>query len=253
MKKINRIGEKTYNNQGCLMEIIKYTNCNDIDIKFTNGCILKHQTLQNFRKKNIKNPYHPETYSVGYIGEGEYQSKINDKFTKQYITWSNMLKRCYNNEYQAKHKTYIDCTVCKEWHNFQNFAKWFDENYYEIGNERMELDKDILFKNNKIYSPKTCMFVPQRINILFIKNDKQRGQYPIGVHYHKKNNKYISRCNINKNNRKYLGSFDTKEEAFLKYKNFKENYIKQIADEYKDKIPNILYNAMYKWNVEIND
>ena len=36
----------------------------------------------------------------------------------------------------------------------------------------------------------------------------------------------------------------------------KENYIKEVADEYKSKYPNFpikLYEAMYKWEVSIND
>ena len=33
----------------------------------------------------------------------------------------------------------------------------------------------------------------------------------------------------------------------------KEQYIKQVADEYKGRIPDRLYEAMYKWEVEIDD
>jgi hypothetical protein len=36
-------------------------------------------------------------------------------------------------------------------------------------------------------------------------------------------------------------------------KNFKENYIKQVADEYKDLIPQKVYEALYRYEVEIND
>ena len=163
-----------------------------------------------------------------------------------------MGKICYKNP--SKNRKYKDCKVCEEWHNFQNFAKWFDENYYEIGNEKMWLDKDILFKDNKIYSPKNCIFVPNRINILFIKSDKLRGDLPIGLTYHKRDNKIEVYCNTNKN-QEYLGRFNINEikEAFNAYKQFKENYIKQVADEYKDKIPQKLYDAMYKWEVNITD
>ena len=46
------------------------------------------------------------------------------------------------------------------------------------------------------------------------------------------------------------------EEAFKLYKNSKENNIKQVADQYKQKYPNFpqkLYDAMYSYEVEITD
>ena len=51
----------------------------------------------------------------------------------------------------------------------------------------------------------------------------------------------------------HLGFFDTIEEAFNTYKIEKEKYIKQIADEYKNRIPKKLYKAMYNYKVEITD
>ena len=73
-------------------------------------------------------------------------------------------------KYKTKYSTYEKCSVCEEWHNYQKFLlNGFAKNYYEIAQERMEIDKDILVKNNKIYSPDTCVFVPRRINSLLIK------------------------------------------------------------------------------------
>ena len=167
-----------------------------------------------------------------------------------------MLKRCYSDECQKKHPTYKDCTVCEEWHNYSDFKEWFDNNYYEIEGERMALDKDILVKGNKIYSPNTCVFVPQNINTLFIKSNKIRGKYPIGVTFNKDKNKYQAQCNtlINgKNMKKALRLYNTIEEAFNAYKQFKEANIKQIADYYKENIPDKLYEAMYNYKVEITD
>ena len=120
----------------------------------------------------------------------------------------------------------------------------------------MCLDKDILHKGNKIYSSNTCIFVPNRINVLFTNCKKTRGNYPIGVTKND-NNRFRARCNILDDNNKiksvHLGYFGTPEEAFNAYKIFKENYIKEVADEYKDKIPNKLYEAMYNWRVDITD
>lgn len=198
------------------------------------------------------------TYGVGCIGKGEYKIRDGKKFTIQYIHWRHMLYRCYGEDYQEKHESYEQCSVCDEWLCYQNFGKWFDENYYEIEGERMELDKDILFKGNKIYSSKTCVFVPQRINCLFVKRQNKRGQYPIGVTKQTgRSKKFKARCSITnkKGNteRIHLGNHDTPIEAFQVYKEFKEKYIKQVAEEYKDKIPQRLYDAMYNWQVEITD
>ena len=119
------------------------------------------------------------------------------------------------------------------------------------------MDKDILYTGNKIYSPQTCIFVPQSINILFIKSDKIRGDYPIGVIYNKRDDVFESWINKYSNDNKkkqiYLGRYNTSKEAFQVYKIEKEKYIKQIADEYKPYIPQKLYEAMYRWEVDIND
>lgn len=190
---------------------------------------------------------------IGSVGKGKYNS-IKD--SKAYRVWKGMLDRCYNEKHRNKYKTYIDCEVCEEWLNFQNFTEWFYENYYEIEGEEMHLDKDILIKGNKTYSPDTCIFVPKRINSLFTKCDRARGNLPVGVRYRRDTNKYRVECSTQKNRVKHrvsLGQYDTVEEAFKVYKQFKENYIKEVAEEYKHKIPVKLYEALINYKVEITD
>ena len=258
MQKQTKLGEIEISNEGYEMKIVKYNNYNDIVIEFQDKYKTKVSTrYQNFKKGQVKNPYHLSVFGVGYIGQGKYKISINGKTTKVYNYWRDMLRRCYDPYYINKEITYIDCYVCDEWLCFQNFGKWWEENVYDCNDEKIHLDKDILYKNNKIYSPKTCIFVPERINFLFIKKDANRGKYPIGVCWHKVIGKFYASCSIfdEENNRKqiHLGYYNTSEEAFLTYKQFKENYIKQVADEYKDLIPQRLYDAMYKYEVEIND
>lgn len=116
----------------------------------------------------------------------------------------------------------------------------------------MCLDKDILFKLNRIYSPNTCCFTPEKINLLFCRRQNKRGDFPIGITYDKNYNQY--RSQLNKNNKRISsGSFNTPEKAFQAYKKEKEKYIKEMADQYKDKIPQKLYEAMYKYEIEITD
>ena len=251
MKK-ERLGETKNNEYGNKMTIIEYINSHNVKIKFENGYITKSD-YRNFKKGIIRSPYDRRIYEIGYIGEGKYQSTVDLRATQQYDAWNSMLKRCYSEKVHVRHPTYKDCTVCEEWHNFQNFAKWYDENYYEVEDQEMCLDKDILVKGNKVYSPDTCIFVPERINILFVKGDSKRGDLPIGVSFHKISGKYTAQCNQN-NKKTYLGLYDVIEDAFyFGYKPYKEKLIQQIADEYKDQIPKKLYDAMYSYIVEITD
>ena len=169
-----------------------------------------------------------------------------------------MLQRCHDEKYHKKQPTYIDCEVSEEWLNYQNFAEWYYNNYYEIEGEKMCLDKDILHKGNKIYSSDNCVFVPNNINVLFTKSDKARGKYPIGVTYHKQARKFMAQCNVydfeeNKIKRKNLGLYDSSQQAFESYKQFKEKNIKEVANYYKDKIPSKLYDSLYNYEVDIND
>lgn len=175
------------------------------------------------------------------------------KHSKQFILWRDMMGRCYNGRHQKKQPTYIGCEVCEKWHNFQVFAKWYNENYYEIQGERVALDKDILYKGNKIYSPGTCVFVPQSINNLFVKRDVDRGEYPIGVSYDNRVDKFKSSCNNANKEHIVLDYYNNPIDAFNEYKRFKELTIKKVADLYKNLIPKNLYNALYKYEVEIND
>ena len=257
---IDRIGEENYNNFGSLMKIVEYNSNRDVTVEFQDEYKVKAQTTyQNFKKGEVKNPYDKTVYGVGYIGVGKYKSREKDgERTGAYKTWVRMLQRCYDPYYINRYPTYIDCYVCELWHCFQNFAKWYEKEMYECNGEEMHLDKDILIKRNKIYSPETCIIIPQRINVLFVKRDKMRGEYPIGVSYHKASGKLQAGCNVFENGKrkyKYLGSFSPNKpfQAFYAYKQFKENYIKQVADEYKDLIPQKLYEALYKYEVEIND
>ena len=257
--KVNRVGEINYNTFGSKMIIIKYRKYSDIDIYFPEyDWTFKNSAYKEFKKGNIACPYEKRVYGVGYLGEGKYKAYENGKKTKCYRTWYDMLRRCYDEKNLKRNPTYIDSEVCDKWLNFQNFAKWFYENYYEIEGQKMCLDKDILYKGNKIYSPDTCVFVPHNINVLFTKRDKVRGDYPIGVHYHKASGKFQAKCNVydykeNKQKLKHLGLYNSPQKAFESYKEFKEKHIKKVADYYKDLIPEKLYRAMYEYEVNIND
>ena len=255
--KIDRIGERNYNTFGSEMIITKYRMNRDIDVYFPEyNWTAKNIQYDKFKNSNIRCPYERRTCGIGYLGEGKYKVRENGKPTRVYETWKSMLQRCYDKKLHKKRPTYIGCEVCDEWLNFQNFAKWYKDNYYEVEGELMCLDKDILIKHNKIYSPETCIFVPQTINILFTKNNSKRGESVIGTTLHQ--GKYETRCSLinpetGESKQEYLGLYETQEEAFKVYKYYKENNIKEVADYYFGRIPDKLYDRLYNYEVEIDD
>ena len=256
-RKIDRTGEEGLNNFGSKMIISGYRGCMDIDVHFPEyNWIFKHTVYNNFKNKSIKCPYEPRYYGVGYLGKGKYKVWENGKITDEFNIWYRMLQRCYDPKFHEKYPTYKDCMVEDYLLNVQHMGEWIENNYYEVTGEKMCLDKDILCKGNKIYNRDTCIFVPERINTLFVKSDKSRGKDPIGVDQLSSGN-YMVQCNNGYGKSVYLGTYSTKEEAFQVYKNYKEKIIKEVIDSYKGKIPEPHYSrlreAMYNYEVEIDD
>lgn len=259
-KKQERIGEIKKNNQGSYMKIINYKNANDVDIEFLDDF---HYIIQGIRYRtfvagSIKNPYYPSVFSVGMIG-AKYPSVQNNRQTKEYKAWKGILKRCFDTKTKEIQSTYKDVTCCDEWLLFDNFYEWLhkQENFDKwLNGNRWGVDKDILVKGNKVYSPDTCCLVPDNINSLFAKCNAMRGNLPIGVCYCEHNGYPYYVLSIS---RKRDGSpykyFKSPNDAFVFYKKYKEDIIQQSAiEEYnKGNITKRCYEAMMNYKVEIDD
>lgn len=172
-----------------------------------------------------------------------FKTKENGKSTPMFEIWRSIKKRC------GKRANYFDCSISNEWEkDFQAFAEWAAPIY----KKGWQIDKDILVKGNKVYSPDTCCFVPKEINYIFTKNNKRRGVNPIGVSYSTKNRLYTAM--VSEYGRfVYLGSFRNEIDAFLAYKKEKERYIKEVADKWKHQLEPKVYEALYNYKVEITD
>lgn len=251
------INEERLNKNGCLMRIVDYVDNRNIVVEFQDEYKAKVKTSYgNFKNGVVRNPYYPTVFGVGISGN-RYPIIINKKKTKEYETWRNMLSRCFGRKIRERQPAYKEVSCCEEWLNYEKFYEWlhnqenFDKWYV---NERWAVDKDIILKGNKIYSPSTCCLVPQNVNGLFTKRDADRGKLPIGV---KKNGKYFeANCkNSITGEHKFLGTYKTETEAFAAYKAYKESLIKKIANiEFENKnIISKCYEAMMKYEVEITD
>lgn len=188
-------------------------------------------------------------YGNGVIGNGSYLPKTHND---AYQCWIRILERCYCPKHKIRYPTYINCTVDDEWINFQHFAMWHSK---QIKQEGWHLDKDIIKKGNKVYGPQFCVFVPPRINTIFVNALARRGMNPIGVYYKKdkvRPKPYTATCYVD-GKTVHLGYYSTADEAFFAYKECREKHIKQVAVEYKTQIDHRVYEAMINYEVEITD
>lgn len=170
---------------------------------------------------------------------------------RSYSYWQGIINRCYQQKDYHRNKSYKDCTICEEWLTFSNFDKWFNDTQNGY-NDGYNVDKDVIIKGNKVYSPYTCCFLPPDINKVLSRSRGNR-ELPVGVKL-TMSKRYEAVYQKNKKDC-HLGTYDTPQEAFYAYKDAKEQYIKEIAEKYfqEGKITKRVYDALMKYEVEITD
>lgn len=179
--------------------------------------------------------------SIG-INDADYttQPSINGEqiHCPAYTAWKCILKRSYGTDNEYPHVAYEDVTVCAEWLVFSNFRAWWIDNYVD----GWQLDKDILISGSKIYSPESCIYIPQRLNAFITDRSRERGKYKIGVVWHKRIGKFQARCcNISSlSKRDYLGYFETEHEAYNAWLKRKLEIASELKPE-MDSIDNRIY------------
>lgn len=241
------------------MKIIEYKDANNIVVEFLDDFHSKVKTTwRYFQNGLVNNPFDKTVQNFGFIGNQEIRDS-DGTLSSEYRTWFNMIHRCMMKNTRSKDLSYDGCSICEEWQSFEEFRKWIRaepnfEKWKELDDKA--LDKDILIKGNKIYSPDTCVLVPQNINIMFTKRERDRGIYPIGVSYHRRGKYFSSSCsNPFSKKLEHLGCFNNPYDAFIAYKNRKEHLIKEMAMiAYNNgTISKKCYDAMVKYIVEIDD
>lgn len=170
------------------------------------------------------------------INDADYDVTVNSN-GKQiskchfYSTWQNMLKRCYNAGYITRFPSYMGCSVCDEWKYFTKFKAWMEQQDYI----NKELDKDLLVRSNKLYSPATCVFISKKLNYFLTESSSVRGDTKIGVMFRKDTGKYRARVGKgSKGQRINLGQFDTEQEAHKAWLTAKLEQAKLLATQQTD-------------------
>lgn len=177
--------------------------------------------------------YENKASAAAHKHYGSIRSRCGDTTDKDYIG------ACYD-----------DTTMCQEWlDDPKAFIKWYFEHYYEVEGESMAVDKDLFGNGSNMYSPETCCILPQSLNS-FIANckrhyrgDDRENALPMGVN--RTRDGYYGNITLSSTGKEIkLSEWDTPEEAFAEYKVIKQADIKLVAAQYKDKIPDYIYNKL---------
>ena len=167
---VNRIGMRIRTDQGCWAEIVSYNKYTDVKVRFDPpySCEIV-TTFGLFKRGSLENPMFPSVFGVGYKGIGPY---VTSQSHDAYSIWHGLLSRCYNSACSV-YPIYggRGVKVDPVWHDFQAFAKWFDENRYLVDGEELHLDKDMF--GRKLYGPDSSVLLPSRINASMLRYDSK--------------------------------------------------------------------------------
>ena len=191
----------------------------------------------------------PSVCGVGCV-DVPFKTYIGGVLCWQYKLWSNMLKRCFNEGVKDKQPAYKDVTCCEDWLSFGNFLEWVNKEVdYKGKPDGYCLDKDLIIKGNKVYSPETCSFVPRAVNNLLTSRGAARGKWPVGVCFDTCKGMFTVQVNHFGVLQK-LGLYKTPEEASAVYKVAKEAQIKVVALRYRDVIKPAVFDFLMGWEVD---
>lgn len=169
-------------------------------------------------------------YTVRKRGKGIERNKIvwSCPF---YDRWFGMMSRCYCQSTQARNPAYIGCSVCPEWHRLSGFREWMQDQDWRD----KQLDKDIIFAGNKIYSPETCCFVSRSLNAFLVDSASSRSNFPLGAVWFEQTQRFVAKCkNPFTGKADHLGYFDDPAEAHAAWRKRKHELACRYAEQETD-------------------
>ena len=243
------VGEVFKVNSGGFCTVVNYISSREVEVEFNDEYRYKTKTSSgHVRNGRVRNPYNRTLFGVGYLGEGKHLRSVSGKGNSDtYKIWRGMLERCYSESRLDKYDSYEGCTVHPDWHNFQNFAGWYESHEcYGLG---YELDKDLFGSETKVYSEETCCLLPKVFNKTISYKYSSNNGNPVGCTKGKGRNTFSVQVMVARV-RHYVGSYRTEEEARQAYLDAKQGLIKNLVEGWEgkleDKVKVKLLNCNFK-------
>lgn len=174
-------------------------------------------------------------YGVGYN-----DTKANGLTSEYHSSFEANLKRVYSHYWIVENRpSYILATTSDDFLYESNYVKFREANYYTYispisgEEESPDLDKDILLEGNKHYSYDLVAYVPQFVNQAMTEKESD-SELPLGVTKLKGSFK----MSITKFGKTISEKgFKTAQEAHKAWQKEKIEYLKTVAEKYKEVVP----------------
>lgn len=136
-------------------------------IRFLNTGFEKDVGYWQVVSGQVVDPYAPAVNGIGITGEVDYK-----KYGKLASVWRHVIYRCTDPK-RKDYKRYggSGVTICKEWLFLPTFIEdvtnlpGFDWDKFNKGLLQLDKDTKQRFKENKIYSKETCVWLPIHDNV----------------------------------------------------------------------------------------
>ena len=183
----------------------------------------------------------------GGVNDKKYPARQNGKFTKTYSCWSHMFTRCYDEKFHESRPNYAECSVGEDFKLFSSFSDWcVEQKGFFL--EGTQLDKDLLYPKNKVYSGETCCFIPRNVNN-FLAFSTPKNDLPVGVYYNKYANKYHVQVNNGEGKSLHIGYYTSVDDAVSEYTTSKNNIAKKLAEKYRNILDEKTIDALLNFDV----
>lgn len=216
------LGRKHRTNSCGKVIVVNYYNRDKVLVRFEDSGKEIYTNSTALRSGFVRDPS-----KIKYVCKGIGANDMDNPDHYIYTKWRSMLHRCY----VGTKSCYENVEVCDEWKKLSNFHAWMKNQDYE----GLVLDKDLKSGDKKIYSPETCMFIPDNINSLI--TDKASGEHKRGVYYNKDKGLFQAQV-VNPLSKKteYLGRYLDEDSAHTAYRKRKYAICREICDNLEDKV-----------------
>lgn len=161
-----------------------------------------------------------------------HESKRNISFTPAYKLWARLLQIDRGTTY----------TLCEEWKQFENFEKWYNENFYKVENDNINFSFRFFDVHNEYIAPETSCFLPYCINNMIGKIISDDGLL-INVNKQKTLYKIILFDD-------YIAYSDSKEEINEIRKKILYKQFIEFAEIHKKELPERIYNRLLDFDFD---